>query len=245
MSRSLNVMLPMAGLGKRFAEAGYEVPKPFIDVAGMPMVERVLRNVPPHDSLYLLALEEHRPYVEKWVSSIIRAYPPREITMQYLAEVTQGSACTVLEAEGFLPDDGELLVVNCDQWNDYSAEHFLSYVRRMNADGAVLTFRGSGTQFSYLQQYDDGVVSAVAEKEPISRDALAGHFYWREAQACFKCIRQMIDAEQTVNGEYYLAPAFNQMILAGARVLAYQVARHVSMNTPEDLKEALVEGVFA
>ena len=245
MSRSLNVMIPMAGRGQRFAEAGYEVPKPFIDVAGMPMVERVLRNVPPHDTLLILALEEHRFFVERWGQTIRKAYPPADIITQYLPEVTQGSACTVLQAEGFLPDEAELLVVNCDQWNDYSAEHFLSYVRRSNADGALLTFRGSGTKWSYLQQYDDGTVSAVAEKEPISRDAIAGHFYWREAQACFKAIKQMIDQGQTVNGEYYLAPAFNQMINAGARVLAYSVAQHVSMNTPEDLKKALADGVFA
>jgi len=244
MSRSLHVLIPMAGRGQRFAEAGFEVPKPFIEVAGMPMVERVLRNVPPHDSLYLLALEEHRPFIERWVASISRAYPPREITTQYLEKVTQGSACTVLEAEGFLPEEDELLVVNCDQWLDYSAEHFLSYVRRSRADGALLTFRGSGTKWSYLQQYDDGTVSAVAEKEPISRDAIGGHFYWRESQACFKAIKQMIEQRQEVHGEYYLAPAFNQMINAGARVLAYPVARHVSMNTPEDLGAALASGVF-
>ena len=38
----LNIVIPMAGAGSRFADAGYEEPKPLIPVHGRPMIEVVI-----------------------------------------------------------------------------------------------------------------------------------------------------------------------------------------------------------
>ena len=54
----INIVIPMAGLGSRFSDAGYEKPKPFIDVLGKPMIERVMDNLNIKDSNFILLVRK-------------------------------------------------------------------------------------------------------------------------------------------------------------------------------------------
>ena len=42
---NLTVLIPMAGAGSRFQQAGYTFPKPLIDVRGKPMIQLVVENL--------------------------------------------------------------------------------------------------------------------------------------------------------------------------------------------------------
>lgn len=219
----------MAGRGQRFRDAGYERPKPFIDMDGEPMVSRVLSNLPKSKALpLLLVLREHQYYLAG-----VRG-------QQLLVEaVTGGAACTVLLAESSVKGDDELLVANADQWLDWSPEHFADFVERDGCDGAIVTFRAAGPKWSYADVREDGTVAAVVEKVPISHEATCGLYYWKRASDCFDSIRAMTRKGLTHAGEYYLAPSFNEMILDGARIIAYPVPRMWSMGTPDDLQRTL------
>lgn len=229
---ALQILIPMAGRGQRFKDAGYDQPKPFIEVDGFPMWRRVLANLPSADRTTLLVLEEHfgRLVAEDDRIGILR-----------VGAVTDGAACTVLLCEGEDLIDGTepLLIANADQWLDWSPEHCADFVKRDGCDGAIVTFRASGPKWSYADVREDGTVACVAEKVPISDSATCGVYYWKRAGDCFASIRRMMEKGLRVGGEYYLAPSFNEMILDGARIVAYPVPRMWGLGTPDDLKRAL------
>lgn len=238
------IIIPMAGRGQRFKNAGYTMPKPFIDIAGVPMIERVLRNLPFHNTLIIIALEEHESYVQEWLKNIRFYFSPRKTHIIYLAEITQGTACTVLKAREYSPQESELIVANCDQWVDWFSEHFIDFAHRQQADGAIVTFTAYDNKWSYVSTRPDGTISWVAEKQPISNMATVGIYWWEYAHLCFDAIEKMINAGLQYNGEYYLAPSYNELISEGAKIVAYPVAKMVGMGTPEELQTALKSEVF-
>lgn len=235
----LQIVIPMAGRGQRFRDAGYDRPKPLIDVDGMPMAWRVLSNLPYGGSTpLLLALEEHRAELGEETVRRLHEMAEAPKCFCWIGAVTQGAACTVLLAENYVDDD-PLLIANCDQWLDWSPEHFADFVRRDGCDGAAVTFRASGPKWSYADVREDGTIAAIAEKMPISNDGTTGLYYWRRAEDCFRSIKRMMEKGLTTNGEYYIAPSFNEMILDGARIIAYPVPRMWGMGTPDDLQRTL------
>jgi|2_EtaG_2_1085320.scaffolds.fasta_scaffold26194_3 NDP-sugar pyrophosphorylase family protein len=231
------IVIPMAGRGQRFVDAGYKNPKPFIDVAGKTMVDRVMQNLPDGDTTFV-TLEAHREQVEQ-MDDLAALHCGIVIR---LTEVTAGAACTVLEGIDHLthhrPSDG-VIVANSDQFIDWNPEHFLSYMQRFKADGGIATFRASGAKWSYADVKENGIIAAVAEKIPISRDATCGVYYFKNALILKNAILQMMAKNIKTNGEFYLAPVYNEMITDGMKILNYPVPRMYGMGTPEDLAETL------
>ena len=228
----MQILIPMAGRGQRFKDAGYNRPKPFIEVCGMDMWRMVALNMPRsrgHRRI-LMALDEHREFLPDDEGN----------TVVWICMVTEGAACTIMLAEPHIDMDAPLLVANSDQWLDWSPEHFANFVNRDGCDGAIVTFLASGSKWSYAVVREDSTVAAVAEKREISSHSTCGVYYWKRAGDCFAAIRKMMKREDSrVNGEFYLAPSFNEMVFDQARVIAYPVPRMWSMGTPEDLNRTL------
>lgn len=240
----LTIIMPMAGRGQRFKAAGYELPKPMIDVAGVPMVERVRANLPAADRLIIVALAEHAEYVRPWLKGVNALAEYQHIHAAYIPEVTAGAACTVYGVIDEVHPESELLVANCDQWLDWSPAHFIDYCRRSGADGVIPCFRATDPKWSFLSLKDDGSVRQVVEKRAISDVSTCGIYYWRQAKDCFSSIEEMIKDNERTNSEFYLAPSYCRLIYEGARILPYPVPRMVGMGTPEDLQIALKDSHF-
>ncbi len=223
----LTLVLPIAGAGSRFADAGYDTPKPFIDIDGMTMVERAISNLPEVDQIVLIALNKHWRYIpEKLQYNVVG-----------LERVTAGEACSVLAAENVVPDDNEMIVADCDQWLDWSPDHFLSYMRRVGADGGMTVFHGLRSHWSYVHLDSLMGVESVIEKVPVSDHAVAGVRYFQNAGTAFGALDQMVS--EPVEGEYHLGAVFNDLIRYGKRIVAYPVPRVYSLGTPEEMRETL------
>ena len=236
----LTLLVPMAGKGQRFRDAGYKEPKPFIDVMGKPMIRRVLENVIGErvDHTLLLLQHEHIDLAEKTLRSWL-GFSSRPIY-----GTTEGAACTVLLSEPNIYSGDELLIVNSDQIVSWAPDHFIDFVRKEKADGAIVTAHGSGIQYSYAAVEHGGAVTATAEKDPISNHICAGYFYFRTASLCFDAIKSMMRNTSPIRNEWYLAPCFNEMIIEGKKVIYYPVPKLYSMGTPADLTKTIDSGVF-
>jgi NDP-sugar pyrophosphorylase family protein len=229
----MQILIPMAGKGRRFAEAGYKLPKPFIDVDGEPMIRRVLTNLPLSTPTTLNILEEHRELAWGVAETL-----PGSFKMVEGANPL-GTAASILDMAHEFDQDEPLLIANSDQLMDWSPDHFVDFVERDGCDGAIVTFRASGPKWSYAKCDDDMVVQQVAEKDPISQDATVGVYYFRRAGFCFEAIERMIVANRSVNGEFYTCPCYNELLIDGRRIIAYPVPRMFGMGTPADLKATL------
>lgn len=235
------LVMPMAGEGRRFREAGYTASKPLIDVAGMPMFFRALAGLPYCDRTTLVAREQDREKIEDWFPT------PRITDAIYLGGPTNGPAMTVMEALGENYDDVEdapLLVADCDQIVDWDHKHFESWLEREKPDAALVVTRMYGDQYSYAKTTSGGEVVQVAEKQQISETACCGIWWWSSARRAWEAICEMLDRGKMVNGEFYIAPSFDILVKTDHRVLAYPVPRLYSMGTPEDLRATLDSGIF-
>jgi HAD superfamily hydrolase (TIGR01509 family) len=238
-----HVVIPAAGQGKRFLEAGYNYPKPLIEVGDAPMIELVLRNFREvGDPIVILQRKHCDTYCADTVIEQLR--PGTKIVT--VDGLTEGAACTVLAASHIINDGRELILANSDQFLDYDLSEFLNAARRAEADGAILTFRASDKKWSYAALGEDGYVSRVAEKEPISPFATVGVYYFRQGSSFISAAKQMIAKNIRVNNEFYVCPVFNELIDMGGRVITVDIPSSLmhGLGTPEDL-EVFLTSSFA
>lgn len=235
------LVIPMAGQGQRFADRGYTLPKPFIDVAGAPMIERVLDNLAvPGARVVLLARAEHLE-AAPLLAARLAARPG--VTIQRVDRATEGAACTVLLARAHFDGDRPLLIANCDQIIDARIADFLADAAARNLDGSILVFRDPqrDRKWSFAKTGPGGLVQQVREKEPISDLATVGLYYFRRGHDFVAAAADMIARNERVNGEFYTCPVYNHAIAAGLRIGVFEIpagAMH-GIGTPEDLEAFL------
>lgn len=228
----LNVLIPMAGAGSRFAQQGYTFPKPLIEVNGKPMIQVVVENLNIEANYIFLVQKEHyEKYNLKFLLNLIAP----NCTIVQIDGITEGAACTTLLAKDLINNDSPLLTVNSDQFIEWNSNECMYAFSADDIDGGILTFKATHPKWSYAQLGDDGFVSEVAEKKVISDNATVGLYYWRNGSEYVKYAEQMIEKNIRVNNEFYVCPVFNEAIQDGKKVKIKPVPGMWGIGTPEDL----------
>ena len=236
----LNIVIPMAGDGRRFAEAGYPAPKPLVAVHGMPMIELVVRNLEPRQRHRIIFICKQDHLRAHGLASLLARIAPGS-AVRTVPATTEGAACTVLQAADLIDNAHPLVVANCDQ---FVRADMTGFVRRLAAlDGLIMTMRAHDPKWSYAAIGPDGLVTRVAEKEVISEAATVGVYGFARGRAFCAAARRMIAAGRRVRGEFYLAPAYNELIADGARIGTFDVGSvgdgMEGLGTPDDLQRFL------
>ncbi len=236
----LNIVIPMAGRGSRFAKEGYAMPKPLIDVHGKPMIEVVTNNIRPkceHKFIYL-CLQEH---LEKYnLENRLKEMSPNCIVVP-VNQVTEGAACTVLLAEKYIDNEDMLMMANSDQYVDIDINE---YIQAMDdSDGLIMTMYADDPKWSFIKYDERKYVTMVREKEVISNEATVGIYNFKRGSDFVQYAHQMIDKNIRVNNEFYVAPVYNEMIEDGKKVKFYNVGREddgmYGLGIPSDLEKFL------
>lgn len=226
----MNILIPMAGNGQRFKDAGYKEPKPFIDVLGKPMIQRVIDNLGgPSAGRFIFVVRDEE------AAERMHKLMPTGIVI--VADVlTAGAACTALLAEGLIDSDVPLVIANSDQLVEMPYG-YLPFVNHdgVGYDGAIYTFTSDHPKWSYAAVDDHGSVWGVAEKQPISNRATCGIYRWAKGSRFVRFAKEMIAKNHRVNNEFYVAPVFNYAIADGAEVAEVRVHKMWGLGTPEDL----------
>jgi NDP-sugar pyrophosphorylase family protein len=233
----MNIVMPMAGRGSRFADVGIATPKPLIDVRGKPMYAWATEGLPlglAH-RLIFICLAEH--LVNRALEEDIRSrYAALRPVIVPLAEVTEGQACTVLKCRELINTDEPLLIFNADT---YCPTTLRAMIERLgpNADGILDVFRAAGDKWSFALVGDEDRVLETAEKKRISEWATTGLYYFRHGADFVRHAEAMIAANERSNNEFYVAPVYNRLIAAGGRVYANKIDKVWVLGTPEDLAQ--------
>jgi UDP-N-acetylglucosamine diphosphorylase / glucose-1-phosphate thymidylyltransferase / UDP-N-acetylgalactosamine diphosphorylase / glucosamine-1-phosphate N-acetyltransferase / galactosamine-1-phosphate N-acetyltransferase len=235
----INIVIPMAGEGSRFAKAGYPKPKPFIDVLGKPMIQRVLENLDlPEANFFLLARKDHLLHEPELVQFLIANFNVQFIPVDKL---TEGTACTVLFARKFIDNQIPLLIANSDQIVDISMNNFVHDCHERGLDGSILTFTDIelNPKWSFAKVDDSGVVTEVQEKKAISEFATVGIYYFSRGDIFVSSAIDMIINNDRVNNEFYTCPVYNYAISEGAKIGIYNIdfSKMHGIGTPEDLNK--------
>jgi len=238
MKQHFNIVVPMAGRGSRFTEQGYTDSKPFIDVNGKPMIQRVIENLNiEFDSNYefvIICLQEDFDKYDFRIFDDIIGHTEYKVIC--LEDVTEGAAQTLLEAKDIIDNDTPMLSFNTDQMVEYDKNMWKSFEQ---FDGGIPCYWGNSDDWSYARCSQDGYVEEVAEKKVISNDATAGYYYWSKGSDYVKYARQMIEENSRTNNEFYVAPVYNWAIKDGKKIAIYMVDKIYELGTPEYLEEYL------
>lgn len=236
----LNILVPMAGKGSRFAIMGYSDPKPLIDVNNTPMIQCVIKNLNLTGNFIFLVLREHyEKYYLKYLLPLICNENNCKIII--VDSVTEGACCTALLAKKLINNDDELIIANSDQFIlGWDPINFFNYVHMKNADGAILTFTDDDLKWSFVKlDKNTKLITEVAEKKLISQNASVGIYYWKKGSDFIESAEKMIKQNIRVNNEFYVAPTYNILISEGKRIHNYPIAEMHGLGTPEDLNKFL------
>ena len=232
----LTIVIPMAGRGSRFADAGYKDPKPLIPVRGVPMIKLVIDNLRPrrpHRFVFICQREHVAAY---GLAPRLAAWAPGCAIVQ-LDGVTEGAACSVLTAEAYL-DDSPLMIANADQYLDVSMNDYLDAADGL--DGMIMTMTASDPKWSFVAVDERRLATQLAEKVPISDEATVGVYNFAHGRDFARAAREMIARDLRVNGEFYVAPVYNMLIEQGARIGIHNIGNEANgmygLGVPADLE---------
>ena len=233
---TLNVLIPMAGAGSRFQLAGYTFPKPLIEVKGKPMIQVVVENLNIKANFIYVVQKEHRTKYN--LDTLLNLITPGCKIVE-TEGITDGAACTALLAKKYIDSDNPLFFANSDQFVEWDSNEFLYKMNETNADGGIVSFKATHPKWSFAKVNKNGLVTEVAEKNPISDIATVGYYYWKKGSDFVKYAENMITKDIRVNNEFYVCPVFNQAIEDGKEIRTFNIPKMWGLGTPEDLKNYL------
>ena len=233
---NLNIIIPMAGAGSRFAQAGYTFPKPLIDVKGKPMIQVVVENLNIKANYIYIVQKSHRQKYN--LDTLLNLITP-DCKIVEVDGVTEGAAVTALMAKEYINNNQPLFFANSDQFVEWDSNEFMYKMNETQTDGGIVTFRATHPKWSFAKVDKNGLVTEVAEKNPISDIATVGYYYWKHGSDFVKYAEQMIKKDIRVNNEFYVCPVFNQAVEDCKQIRTFDVKGMWGLGTPEDLNDFL------
>ena len=232
----MNIIIPMAGLGKRFQDDGFDKPKPSIDINGIPMIQKAIESL-DIDGKYIF-ITRNTEYSEN-INQVLKKIKP-DCVIKEIDYVTDGPASTCNLVREYINNNDNLVVANCDQIMWWSGSNFISSCNASDYDGVIVTYTSQTTKNSYAKLDRFGYVEELKEKEVISDISLNGIHFWKRGVDFIESYDKMVKLnDRAPNGEFYVSLSYNHMIENGKKVGIYHIPnfQHNPVGTPDDLRE--------
>ena len=234
----MNIIIPMAGSDESFRKHGFAYAKPVIEIDGSPLIEHAfncLSGIPKARFVFVVRKDDALRF---HLRDVLRLLDPDAVVV--LADgATAGAACTALLAVDFIAKDEELLIANGDQVLNFDVNRAIESLRERELDAGTVVFNSVHPRWSYVKTDEEGLVVEAAEKRPVSRNATAGLYYFKQGQQFVSAAFSMIRKGASLNGAYFVCPAFNELVLAGKRIGVVPIERdqYISLATPQAIEE--------
>lgn len=236
------ILMPMAGEGKRFIEAGYLTPKPLIEVSGKPMFEHSIKSYPKASEYVFVCSKDHLKH--KVDKKILQAIPNAKIVVA--EKLTQGQASSCLLAENVVDPNSSLLIIACDNKILFNEKKFFELINDKKTEALVWTFRNNVAvkrnpqAYAYVKTSGENAVFVSCKKtisdNPLNDHTVTGSFYFKKAGDFFAAAKEMIVKNLRVNNEFYADTVPNEFIEKGKSVKVFEVDNYIVYGTPQDLK---------
>ena len=243
----MQIVIPMAGSGKRFVDAGYKTPKPLIEVDGKPIIEHVI-NLFPGENEFLFICSQ----------TLLKQFPIEKIIYKIkpsaaivgIASHKLGPVETVLRAREFIKDTDPTIINYCDFFMDWNYKKFKLKVLKEKIDGAIVCYKGFHPHLLrndfYASVKTDADNTFIETKEkfsytPNKMDSWqsAGTYYFKSGIIAKKYLQQVKKEKLLTNGEYYIPWAYNLMQKDGLKTVVFPAEFFCQWGTPEHLREYL------
>jgi dTDP-glucose pyrophosphorylase len=245
-NKQIQLVLPMAGSGNRFKESGYKITKPLLPVHGIPMFKVVLANLISEHVKKIVIISQIELNLQPQIEEIQQ---DSEIEFKFIEidYVTEGPASTVKLAEQFIDLDQPVVTANTDQYLNTKIDKFYEELIHNSASGTILTMEDNDPKWSFVKLDSKGNVIDVQEKQVISKFATVGIYGFKQGKLLFDSIQKMVNEENKVNGEYYIAPIYNYLIKESHQIktLFTGTVNEImfGMGIPEDYEKFILNPV--
>lgn len=242
-----NIFLPLAA-NLFFDSSEFSYPKPLIEVGGKPIIQHVTDNLMsiPDPKKFIFAVNKsddsrfHLSHTFRLLSNC-----PTEMVL--IEGQTKGAACTALMAIDQIDSEEPLVISNADQVFNKDIGVLYKKLVDSGADAGVICFDSIHPRWSYIKTNDKDEIIEAAEKRPLSRNAIAGFYYFKKGSDFIEMAMSSIEKGAHVNGIYFIAPILNEFILAGKK-LAYEkvdVSDYRTFYSIQKIEEALRDSSWA
>lgn len=237
-------IIPMAGEGRRFTNAGYKLPKPLIPISGVPMIIKAIRGMPKSDKWIFIVRQEH---IDDYnIDRLIISETPSAIIIP-VKDTTEGQACSCMLAEKYLEPDEPLFISACDNTYLYDKEKYQKLCEDESVDAIFLTFTKKESMYTNpaalgwcILEEDNLTIKDMSIKIPISKDpyndhAIVASFFFKKAKYFIDAFNLMIKENYRINNEFYIdaVPIFLKKL--EKRSVIFDVDLYIVWGIPEDL----------
>ncbi|MXR50999.1 NTP transferase domain-containing protein [Halovenus sp. WSH3] len=229
----MRAIMPVAGLGSRFATVGISKPKPLIEVGDKPMVRWAADSIPFVDDEEFVFVARQAHVDEYDIDDRLREIFTPAIDVVAIDYLTEGPACTAALAREHVDDEESVIVTDSDHYFESEQYRKLLTSDREGVRGAIPVFKADDDGLSYSAVDEEMHIQRVAEKDPISRYANIGAYYFDEFGEFRSALEIVQKREETVNNEYYVAPLYNEFVDGDGDIVACECETVWSLGTPD------------
>lgn len=236
----LNILVPLGGTSLFFNSPEYIFPKPLVEVQGKPMIEIVINKLDQisDEKKYVFVVKSsdcHKYHLH----NVLQLITNKQCEIVKLENETQGAVCSALLAVDYIDSDDELLIVNGDQIINYNLNYVIGSFRQRGVDAGVICFESVHPRWSYIRLDEQDCIVEAAEKEPISKNAIAGFYYFKQGTLFVHAAMKSIEKNASVNGLYFIAPVLNELVLENNVLKPYYIdkRKYHSFYSPQKIKE--------
>lgn len=240
----INIVIPMAGAGSRFAIAGYKVPKPFIEFENKMMIEHVISSFSALDANFILVLQEKFLTEQKdELKNLKIKYNFNYVTVPKL---TMGAAITALAAHKIIDKNHDIIFADSDNiFNSNDIKNFVNFSRKNNLEGALLTINSNNVNYSYAKCDENDFLIETKEKEVISNHAITGVYYFKSLNNFRDSAIDLVVESDLSKGEFYMSNVFNHLKKFSNKIKVFDIKHFDCVGTPEQLEKYIKERCFA
>lgn len=250
----MNIIIPMAGAGQRFADEGYKISKPAIPTIDRktgkeyPMVVCATMDLPgvKVDGSNVTYIDRNF-HKDNGVEGAIKEHFP-DAKFITIDKLTEGQACTCLLAKDSINSEEELLIAGCDNGMVINQEKF----EKMTQECDVLAFTYRHNQavlknpdaygWMIVDNEETGKISDISIKKAISDTPMEDHaivatFWFKHGKDFIRASEKMIAENDRINNEFYVDQVMKHCLELGMDARVFEIERYIGWGTPKDYEE--------
>ncbi|NOI30703.1 NTP transferase domain-containing protein [Vibrio coralliilyticus] len=242
----MHIVIPMSGMGKRFVDAGYSVPKPLIKIDGKPIIQHVVELFPGESKFTFICNDEHIKTTD--MKDVLLGLV-NNANIVTIPKHKLGPVYAVQQIYSLISDDEEVIVNYCDFGTYWNYKEFLEHTRSRDADGAVPAYKNfhphmlGSTNYAFMRDENQWMLE-IQEKKPFTDDRMReyasnGTYYFKSGQILKRYFDETIASGEDLNGEYYVSVVYNRLVKDNLKVSIYEIQHMLQWGTPQDVEEYL------
>lgn len=235
----VNILIPMGGKSEFFDSHEYVYPRSLIEIHGKTMIQRVIENYAELDDKNFIFVVNQVDCETYHLDSVLKLLTDEKCDIVKLSGSTKGATCSALMAIELINNESPLIIANGDQVIEVSFAQIEKFFEAEEIDAAVITFESIHPKWSFIRADKSNRVIEAAEKKPLSKNAIAGFYYFSKGQDFVSAAMQSIVKDAHVNDIFYIAPVLNELILMGKQIgfHAINASAYHSFYSPAKIAE--------